>query len=71
MARIALSITGMTCGHCRQKAEDALTAVDGVWAASVDLESGSAEVDYDDKRSDAAALIAAVEAAGYTATTAA
>jgi copper chaperone CopZ len=58
----------MTCGHCRQKAEDALSAVDGVWAAAVDLESGSAEIDYDDKRSDAAALIAAVDAAGYAAT---
>jgi len=57
----------MTCGHCRQKAEDALNAAHGVWAASVDLESGNAEVDYDDKRSDAAALIAAVESAGYTA----
>ena len=67
MATVALSISGMTCGHCCQKAEDALKAVDGVWAAAVDLESGSAEVDYDDKRSDAAALIAAVEAAGYSA----
>lgn len=67
MATVALSINGMTCGHCRQKAEDALKAVDGVWAAAVDLESGSAEVDYDDSRADTAALIAAVEAAGYSA----
>jgi copper chaperone CopZ len=67
MARIALSISGMTCDHCRKSVADALNGVDGVWAASVDLEAGSAEVDYDDTRADAAALIAAVEAAGYSA----
>lgn len=71
MAIVVLSINGMTCGHCRQKAEDALKAVDGVWAVAVDLEAASAEVDFDDKRTDAAALIAAVEAAGYKATAAA
>ena len=65
MARVALSITGMTCGHCRQKAEDALKAVSGVWLAVVDLEAGAAEVEFDDKRTDVAALIAAVGAAGY------
>lgn len=68
MAVVVLSIDGMTCGHCRQKAEDALRAVDGVWAVSVDLETASAEVDFDDKRSDVAALISAVEVAGYSAT---
>jgi len=68
MAQVTLSITGMTCGHCRQKAEDALKAVDGVWVATVDLDSGSAEVDFDDSRSDVEVLVAAVAAAGYSAT---
>ncbi len=68
MARVTLSISGMTCGHCRQKAENALKAVDGVWTASVNLDSGIAEVDFDDTRSDVAALIAAVVAVGYSAT---
>lgn len=67
MARLSLTISGMTCGHCRQKVEDALTAVDGVWAASVDLADGSAEVDFDDKLADADTLRTAVEAAGYEA----
>jgi copper ion binding protein len=67
MSRISLIISGMTCGHCRQKVEDALAAVDGVWSASVDLDSGEAEVDFDDKLADAESLRVAVEEAGYQA----
>ncbi len=69
MSRISLIISGMTCGHCRQKVEDALTAVDGVWGVSVDLGGGEAEVDFDDKIADADVLRAAVEDAGYQAAT--
>jgi copper chaperone CopZ len=65
MAAIALTITGLTCGHCRKKAEDALKAVRGVWSATVDLETGAADVEFDDKHVQPDALIAAVEAVGY------
>jgi len=65
MASIALTITGMTCGHCRTKAEGALKAVRGVWSATVDLETGAADVEFDDKQVQPEALIAAVEAVGY------
>jgi len=68
MARVRLAVTGMTCGHCRKKVEDALNGVDGVFGVYVDLESGEAEVDVDDQRHDPAALVAAVEASGYQAT---
>ena len=67
MARISLLVSGMTCGHCRQKVEDALTAVDGVWAASVDLDGGEAEVEFDEKYADPERLRMAVEDAGYPA----
>jgi copper chaperone len=65
MARVQLTITGMTCGHCRQKVENALNGVDGVFSALVNLEAGEAEVDFDEKRTDAATLVQAVEASGY------
>ena len=39
-----LKVSGMTCGHCVAAVTDALTAVDGVSEAHVDLPSGSAEV---------------------------
>lgn len=55
-------IKGMTCQHCRQAAERALSEVPGVQSAGVDLDSqsgwveGSAEVDR---------LREAVEEAGF------
>jgi copper chaperone CopZ len=58
----------MTCGHCRQTVENALTGVDGVFGAFVDLDAAEAEVDFDDTRTDADALVKAVEASGYGAT---
>jgi len=57
----------MTCGHCVTKVEQALKGVDGVWGAFVDLESGAAEVDFDDSRAQLESLVEAVKAAGYNA----
>ena len=65
MARVRLTVSGMTCGHCRQKVGDALNGVDGVFGVFVDLEGGEAEVDFDDARTGAEALVKAVEASGY------
>jgi copper chaperone CopZ len=60
-----MTVSGMTCGHCRKKVEDALQAVDGVVGAFVDLDAGEAEVDFDDARTGVEALTKAVEASGY------
>ncbi len=63
---IQLKIEGMTCGHCVMGVKQALAAVPGVkGAVEVDLASGRAQVDG---TADAAALIAAVEEEGYSAT---
>ena len=70
MASVNLAITGMTCGHCKKKVEDALQGVDGVFAVFVDQEGGSAEVDFDDGRTDVVAMVAAVESVGYGASAA-
>ena len=67
MASIRLAVTGMTCGHCVAKVEEALKGVDGVWGAFVDLEGGAAEVDFDDSRAQPESLVEAVKAAGYDA----
>ncbi len=69
MASTNLSVTGMTCGHCRHKIEEALKGVDGVFAVFVDQEAGAAEVEFDEGRTDPPTLVAAVEAAGYGAST--
>jgi len=68
MATLQLRITGMTCGHCRQKVTAALARTAGVSAAVVDLGTGQADVEFDDRVTTAADLVGAVERAGYGAT---
>jgi copper chaperone CopZ len=65
MATAKLWVTGMTCGHCRAKVEQALKGVRGVYTAIVDLQDGEAEVDFDDDTVTGQQLIAAIERAGY------
>lgn len=65
MAALRLTITGMTCDHCRSKVEAALKEVSGVYGVYVDLEGGAAEVDYNDSRAKPEAMAAAVDKVGY------
>ena len=65
MATLKLRVTGMTCGHCQVKVEQALQGMAGVFTAVVDLPDGEAEVDFDDDATTADQLIRAVERAGY------
>ena len=64
METVSLAITGMTCGHCVAGVRRALTAVPGVQVQDVRI--GAATVTADDVPT--AALVAAVEDAGYGAT---
>ncbi len=59
------TVTGMSCAACSARVEKAVSAVEGVSACSVNLLTGSMGVEG---VADAAAIIAAVEAAGYGAT---
>ena len=65
MATLKLRVTGMTCGHCQAKVEQALRGMAGVVTAVVDLPDGEAEVDFDDDATTVDQLIHAVERAGY------
>jgi copper chaperone len=67
MASLRLKITGMSCAHCRMSVEKALAQVPGVYAAVVDLQDASAQVDYDDDTATIEELTAAVAKAGYSA----
>ncbi len=59
-----LTVEGMSCEHCEQTVTEALEAVDGVTAATVDHEADSATVEGD---ADVETLVTAVEDAGYDA----
>ena len=61
---VRLRVGGMSCGHCSSKVEKALAAVEGVTSATVDLAAAQATVVG---TAAAAALVAAVEAAGHSA----
>jgi len=65
MATLKLRVSGMTCGHCQAKVEQALKHAGGVYSAVVDLQAGEAEVDFDDDAATTDQLIAAIERAGY------
>jgi len=63
--RITLPINGMSCASCVGRVEKALSGVDGVASATVNLATETATAEFDPARTDAAALAAAVEADGY------
>src|SRR5256886_17115023 len=65
MATLKLRVSGMTCGHCQAKVEQALKRANGVYSAVVDLQAGEAEVDFDDDAATTDQLIAAIARAGY------
>lgn len=65
-----LAVTGMGCSSCVGHVGEALRALEGVAEVSVDLDAGRARVVHD-TRTALAAMIAAVEAAGYGASSAA
>lgn len=63
--KMKMSITGMSCNHCKMKVEKALKTLDGVEQVSVDLQKGEAEVSFDPGKISAQDLKAVVGSAGY------
>ena len=66
LARIELPIRGMTCASCASRIERKLNRLAGV-SATVNYATEKARVDYDADAVPPEALVAAVEAAGYSA----
>ena len=64
LARLAFGVRGMTCASCVSHVESALTGVEGVTEASVNLATERAEVELT-RDTNAATIAKAVEDAGY------
>ncbi|MFY8150475.1 MAG: copper ion binding protein, partial [Hyphomicrobiales bacterium] len=62
---LAISVEGMSCASCVGRVEKAILAVPGVREASVNLATQRASVGLD-ANADAAPVLAAIRAAGYT-----
>jgi copper chaperone len=65
MTPLALSINGMSCGHCLNAVRRALSETPGVSVESVRI--GRADVQYDPAITSPAQIAAAVTNAGYDA----
>ncbi|WOQ16874.1 heavy-metal-associated domain-containing protein [Raineyella sp. W15-4] len=65
MATTAYTVSGMSCGHCVNSVTEEVSAVDGVTAVDVTLESGRMVVTSDTAVA-FEAIAAAVDEAGYT-----
>jgi copper chaperone CopZ len=66
MRQATLHIEGMSCGHCLNAVNRALSAVPGVTIDAVRI--GRADVSYDDTTTTISDLETAVAEAGYLAT---
>lgn len=64
-SRIQLQVSGMHCASCAGLIAKALTNAEGITAASVNLASEKATVDFDPTRIDPASIKRIIEKAGY------
>ncbi|MCQ9326702.1 MULTISPECIES: heavy-metal-associated domain-containing protein [Neisseria] len=67
MNTITLNIGGMTCGGCVSSVTKVLENLNGVEKAEVSLENANAVITFDAGKIQTAALIEAVEDAGFDA----
>ncbi|MCR3922862.1 MAG: copper ion binding protein [Firmicutes bacterium] len=63
--KLTLSISGMTCNHCKMRVEKALKTLEGVENVKVDVAAGRAEVEYDAAKLSGDELKTVVTEAGY------
>jgi copper chaperone CopZ len=62
---ITYFVPGMSCGHCRAAITTEVTAIDGVEAIDVDLDTKLVRISGENLND--AALVAAIDEAGYDA----
>ena len=62
---LTLEVSGMSCGHCVARVENALKSIPGVTVGTVSI--GTAVVSFDAQKTSAAAISEAVAQAGYPA----
>lgn len=67
MENTVIKIQGMSCQGCVKNITGVLTALSGVASAEVSLEAAEARVAFDAQAVSRAALVAAIEDAGFDA----
>ncbi|MRN39086.1 hypothetical protein CRG49_011745 [Neisseria sp. N95_16] len=67
METITLNVEGMTCGGCVKSVTRILENTDGVTKAEVSLENKNAVIEFDAAKTNADALVEAIEDGGFDA----
>ncbi len=65
MTTESFKVPEVSCGHCKETIEGALTPVSGIERAAVDVDSKTVEVGFDEAVVDRATVVRAIEASGY------
>ncbi len=65
MKKTDVRVTGMHCAMCVTTIEKTLNNLDGMDSATVDLNSESAHIVYDERKIDMSSIVKAIEGAGY------
>ena len=65
MEKVEINVGGMSCEMCQSAVQEALSGVEGVAEAAVDLEGGKATVVFDEGVTNLDALRAAVDDTGF------
>ena len=60
-----INVTGMTCGHCKASVEKAVSALEGVSKAEVNLDAKNVSITYDPAKVNAGTVKKAITEAGY------
>ena len=66
MTEKTLKVPDMSCGHCKAAVEGELNKLSGVERTNADVEKGTVEVSYDERKVTTENLKDAIEEAGYT-----
>jgi len=64
---LTLNAPDISCGHCVATVEKAVGQVDGVQSVSADADTKDVNVTYDVGKTDASAIAAVLDEAGYPA----
>lgn len=65
MTTETIAVPEIHCGHCKSSIEGALAPLDGVSEATVDIDSRTVHVTYDEAKLDRDALVRAIVDHGY------
>ncbi len=63
MQNVKLNVKGMSCGHCVNSVQGALTAVGAT--GQVDLKSNTVDIEYDESKLSLESIKEAIEEQGY------